>query len=489
MNANRVRVVVAVFAVLGLILINSCCDMTQNKTLRVGYPLFALRQDQRILDPDNTELIYHYYLLENLALGLVRDSSQSPSGYAPGLAQSWEHPSPMRWIFHLHPDLAWSDGNPIEPLVIAAHIERLAKNKHRHIVYLKGLKSATVRNREIVLDFHSPTNEGLIHELGLADAALLHPDNLTKGWGITSGPFTVEAYEPGRRLVLRKNKRHREPIDYPDSVELVPFTMDTIGEFFDSVDIDLLKVPVPSFRGANPKILANAPQILRGYPTWIYYFYFNTKKPMWLDGRARREFMSEVDLALKGFSYADLKRETQLIPEGYSGRLGGPMVPEEASSTLLKDRRLRINMLPSFSDGAPIREALLSGFARAGVSLEIGYASGPKNSKDEADVQMSQFTGNQHDAMGSWQFMFSASHGDLAHFRPEVEGVFRQIMAADTDERREAGLRTMHSQVLKEAYAVPLFIEPGIIAASKRVDLSRLNPFDMRLRFYEVQWK
>lgn len=489
MNAQKHRAVLFAFAALGAILVYSWGIMTRPKTLRVGFPLWVLRQDQRILDPNNTELVYHYYLLENLAVGLVRDSSQSPSGYAPGLAQSWEHPSPTRWIFHLRPGAAWSDGSAIEPGMIAAHLESLARDKHRHIVYLKNLRSATVQANDVILDFSAPTNDGLIHELGLADAALLHPDNLTKGWSVTSGPYAVDVYEPGKRLVLRRNAHHSEPIDYPEEVELVPFTMDTIGDFFDTVDIDLLKVPIPTFRGANPKILSKAPQVLKGYPTWIYYFHFNPAKPLWRDAQARRDFLLAVEDSLEGFAYSDLKRERQLIPEGYSGRLNGRDISKGSPSGRLKGKRLKVNLLPSFSDGAPIREALASGFSRAGVTLDFNFASERKPSGDDSDVQMSQFTGNQSDAMGSWQFMFSPDHGDLTHYRPEVEHLFGKIMAADSKANREVGLRELHEHILTEAYAVPLFIEPGLIAASKRVDLSRINTFDMRLRFHEVQWK
>lgn len=85
--------------------------------------------------------------------------------------------------------------------------------------------------------------------------------------------------------------------------------------------------------------------------------------------------------------------------------------------------------------------------------------------------------------------MFSPDNGDLAPFRSEVEPFFDHVMSATSKEAREAALRLLHAHVLKQVYAVPLFIEPDFIVSSRRVDLSRLNPFDMRLRFNEVQWK
>ncbi len=489
MSATKRRLVLLMFAAFGAILIYSWQGMTQSKTLRVGYPLLFFREDQTILDPRNTESIYQYYLLENLAVGLVRDSSQSPSGYGPGLAESWERLSPTRWIFHLRSELAWSDGSTIDYATIAAHIESLSREKHRHIVYLKKLRSATIENQSLVLEFSSPTNDGLIHELSLADSALLHPDNLTKDWHVTSGPFSVESYAPGKSLILRSNSHYRVQSGYPERVELIGFTMDTIGNFFDSVDVDLLKIPLPAFRGPNQKLLAKAPQILRAYPTSIYYLYFNTEQALWRDVQARRDLALIVEQALKGFSYSGLARENQLIPKGYSGRIEDGAAPEGALSGRLAGKRLKINLSPSFTDGAPIGETLKAGFARAGVALDIVYAKDGASMGRDLDMQMSIFAGNQRNAMGSWQFMFSPDHGDLRYFRSEVEPYFSRIMAAEDKDVHEANIRLLHRRVLREAYAVPLFIETDIIVASKRVDLSRLNPFDLRLRFHEVKWK
>lgn len=489
MSVTKPRLIFFAFAALGAILIYSWHGMTHTRTLRVGYPLFVFRQDQTILDPRNTELVYQYYLLENLAVGLVRDSSQSPSGYGPGIAESWERLSPTRWTFRLRPELAWSDGTPIEPALIAAHIVSLSRENHRHIVYLKKLLTARIENRDLILEFSSPTNDGLIHELSLADSALLHPDNLTKNWSVTSGPFSVESYAPGKSLLLRSNPHYPVQSGYPERVELVGFTLDTIGNFFGSVDIDLLKIPLPSFRGSNPKLLAKAPQVLRGYPTWIYQLYFNPQNSLWRDVEARRAFSLITEQALKSFSYADLVRERQLIPKGYSGHLEDGGGPNGSLSGLLDGKRLKIYLLPSFADGPQIGAALKAGFSTAGVTLEVGYAKDLAAMEPDSDLQMTLFAGNQRDAMGSWQFMFSPDQGHLRYFRPKVEPFFDLIMASDDKEAREANVRVLHRHVLKEVYAVPLFIETDIIAASNRVDLSRLNPFDMRLRFYEVQWK
>ena len=461
--------------------------MSQPKVLRVGYPLSFIQKGQILLDPTNTDSVYQFYLLENLAAGLVRDSSQSPLGYEPGLARAWEKLSPTRWAFDLNPDLSWSDGTKIDPRAIAEHLQSLARDKHRHVVYLRRLKKASVEGRRIVLEFDSPVNDGLIHELSLADAALLHPKNLTDDWSVVSGAFFVESFDPGKRLLLRRNSHYAGSSNGPDKVEFVNYTMDTIGDFFDKTDIDLLKIPTPAFRAPNQKILSHAPQVLKGYPTWIYYLHFNPSRPLGRDAELRRSLAALLDDALKGDLPPGLTRERQLVPKGYSGHLdAAPSLPAPKPG-LLRGRHIKINLLPSFGEAKALKEALAAAFTKAGATLELGENWGFE--ENDADAQLSQFSGNQRDAMGSWQFMFSPDHGDLAAYRPQVEGFFEQISGAENTESREAALRLLHARVLKEAYAVPLFIEADSMVASKRVDLSRLNPFDMRLRFYEVQWK
>lgn len=462
--------------------------MTAPKTLRVGYPLAVLRQDQKLLDPDNTEYVYQFYLLENLAAGLVRDSSRAPLGYEPCLARSWERLSPSRWAFDLKPGLAWSDGSPIEPAAVAAHLEALAKGRSRHVVYLKALRRVTVEGQRLILDFAKPVNDGIIHELSLADAALLHPGNRDGAWTVTSGAFSVVSYEPGKRLLLRRNAHYPRAVEYPDKVELLDFTMDSIGRFFDAVEVDVLKVPAPAFRAGSKEVLARAPRTMRGYPTWIYFFHFNVRKPLWREEAARREFARVVDEALSGLSIDGLQRERQMVPAGFSGRLEQEPSGEAAPSGLLAGKKIKISLLPAFAESSSLRDALQKAFEKAGASVEFteSRSLGPS---DDADAQLVQFSGNQRDAMGSWQFMFSPEHGDLAPLRPEVEPFFDQVMSADGKEAREAALRRLHAHVLERVYVVPLFIEPDIIASSRRVDLSRLNPFDMRLRFHEVQWK
>lgn len=470
-------------------LLAGCRSQTMKPgVLRVGFPLVLLKADRSLLNPQDTDSVYQFYLLENLAIGLVRDDSRSPSGYVGGLVESWEQAGPSRWAFYLKKDLRWSDGTPIRPEDVAAHLRTLGGGRYRHIIYMKELEHVAVEGDKLLLDFRTPVNDGLIHELSLADAALVHPRAAQDGWRVVSGPYSVASYDPGKNLVLKRNPYFVMDRNAPDSVELVPFTMDSIAEFFAKTPVDFLKVPAPAFRQANRAVLSHAPEVLRGYPTWIYYLYFNQGRGPWRNAGARRAFASVVRDALAEVSFPGLARERQFIPEGFAGRLAAdPRIPAAEAAPLPRGK-LKIRVIPSFSEAVPILDALKRAFA--GKGIEVEYVFSWKSAESEgADVGLSQFAGNQRDSLGSWEFLFSPGRGDLAPFRGEVEPLFTRVLTAKDKAAREEVLRELHREAISRAYVVPLYIEPDMIAAGDRVDLSGINRFDMRLRFYEVLWK
>src|SRR5690349_8556483 len=81
--------------------------------LEVLFPLVYLTHSDRIIDPSDLKTDVEYYLLENLAVGLLRDSMDGSSGYGPALATAWRQASERRWEFDLRKDNRWSDGKPI----------------------------------------------------------------------------------------------------------------------------------------------------------------------------------------------------------------------------------------------------------------------------------------------------------------------------------------------------------------------------------------
>ena len=72
----------SVFLILILLcgMLPSCerSQMKHGRVLRVEFWMGSLKKTGELLDPKNLETVYEYYLLENLAVGLVRDDIEDP---------------------------------------------------------------------------------------------------------------------------------------------------------------------------------------------------------------------------------------------------------------------------------------------------------------------------------------------------------------------------------------------------------------------------
>lgn len=452
--------------------------------LIVVFPLAALLQDQRIVDPENTQFIAQFYLLENISRGLVRDSADSPEGYAPGIARSWTRLSSKRWALDIDPDARWSDGTPITAAQVASHLERLSRGRHRHVVYLKNLSSIRGVGHRLELTFRTQTNAGLIHELSLADTFMLHPRNWEGDWSIGSGPFVVEKYVPGEILALRSNARFPDSAAFPEHVDLIEIPWEARPAMFKDRRVDLYRTPGPHFARSNQPVFAAAPKAYRGYPTSIYYFAF--KPGRWLDKSvaARREIASLLMSSLQGIRLPEMSAESQMVPKGFAGRLADDIVLPPRSTSAKVPEALSIGLPPAFQTVPQVADSIVRTFARRGVSVTVTF-EGDRS----ADINLCAFIGNQRDALGSWRFLLSPDHGELRAALPGVRRFLERAASTDDPSTRDEMLLKIHRTVLADAYAVPAFIEPNVFLHSRRVDPSRISRFDMRLRFYDVRWQ
>lgn len=463
-----------------------------NKELRVVFPFSVLRKESTLLDPDNTQFVQQYYLLENLAAGLVRDDPQDPKTYRPVLALKWESLNDQTWVFQIRPDLKWSDGSLITGQQIVDHFKRLKKSKARHIIYLKNIKNLQYDDSQnkLFLTFSKHVGSSLLHELSLADAALLHPTNLNKNWGVTSGTYSVIHYDPNKSILQLKLNKH-SPLATPESpveVFLFDVPLEERKKLFREIDADLVRLPLLSHRRSVQTVTENAPKLVRGFPNELYYFAFNPKHSLSHNKEARMEFASLVQESWGSQRiHEHLQPETQFIPAGFDGRLP-TYVPVRHPIRILKDNPIKINFHPAFRE----MEGLLSNFKNSAAKHGVGfsfnftaYTEGEETSTDDF-VRFRTFKGNQRDPLGSWLFLFS---GALEPYKKDVEGYFKKIVASQSDEERGLLLQKLHLVVLEEVYGIPFWIEATGYAASDLIDLSKWNPFDMRMRLYDVRWK
>ncbi len=128
---------------------------------------------------------------------------------APGLAERWETPDPLTYVFHLHAGVKFHDGRPLTSRDVKWTLESLLQGK------IRSTKTSAYR---FVDHIDAPNDLTVIFHMKEADGALLW--NLSDGamgivpYGsgeeitqrpIGSGPFKFVSAETDREVVLERN--------------------------------------------------------------------------------------------------------------------------------------------------------------------------------------------------------------------------------------------------------------------------------------------
>lgn len=179
-----------------------------------GCVRYALIADFPILDPHIAELPEAGMIFRQIYDTLVYRDTRTKE-FLPGLARSWEiSPDGLVYTFHLRDDVRFHDGTPFSAASVAANLDRIVDpaTVSRRARSLLGPFShyEILDPRRIRLYLHSPFApllDSLAQPfLGIAsEAALASYDNLRYQFHQSgSGPFVLEKYLPGDRIVLRR---------------------------------------------------------------------------------------------------------------------------------------------------------------------------------------------------------------------------------------------------------------------------------------------
>lgn len=456
----------------------------------------TLLKDGRLnLDAQNLDTVQQYYLLENLALGLVRDENRATSGYVAGLAKGWLHLDERTWQFELADQLQWSDGSDIDPNYIVSELCALRHSKSRHLRMLHQLEECSLLpgTRTIVMRFKIPVSGWLMHELSLADAVLIHPGNKTGNWTITSGAYSVKSWDSERfEIFLTKNVNFKDSVtNAPEQIRL--FWVGNVSELenaFLSLPVDIFPTLANVFSRRQQIMAKNSKEQFWGFPNLLHFFRFNWKNPDTQNQKMRRGLAALVRQATQDWKYGDLLAgDSQFIPAGHEGRLSPDSITEDKDATILKGKQISLVMSNQFKDVPEFSRRLIDVAKSFEVDLHLLDDDTEANQAGIAVwATLYAFKGNQKDALGNWSFLFS-QNGPLAPFEKNFEPLFDRILAANNDEIRADLLRQVHLEVIEQALGVPVFFENAAIFSSGKYDLSALNRFDLRPRFFRMARK
>ncbi len=462
------------------------------------YFLQQFKEGPELLDPLNTETVWEYYLLENLSCGLIRDSKTSASGYAGCLAERFYQPNPNTWIFKIR-NLSWSDGSEVSKFEIETWITQLQKKNSRHIQFLKTADSVSYdpESRELRIHFPTPDPGMVLHELSLADAGLFPTDYRLKGWKRVIGPYSVANWDKSsNQLFLSANKY--SPLyspDMPQFLELREMTdINLRKHYFKSIDVDLIPLGALADIDRVKDLLPNAPQIYLCHPTMILFFAFNKSNQMTSDPLARTEFARIIESVRSNFDTSSefqstLKIETQMIPEGFNGRLNPYNEKQPNESSVLKGKNLKLRLTSAFRNKNSILENLKTSFAKSDISLDIHFSDSYLDPDKDDFAFLSAFVGNQLDPSGSWSFLLYSPQGVLFPWLPKLDSRFSDFSNSPSNFGKPAYFLDLHQEILSKHIAVPFLVGSQRYLLSERVDASLWNRFDSRARFYDLRMK
>lgn len=167
-------------------------------TLSVSFELTSL-------DPHLHNRLASYSVLQHAYEALV--AADREMTIRPALAVRWENPDQLTWVFHLRRDAVFHDGTPLTARDVEATFQRLLAKPDLgasgYVVNISRVKALG----DHVFELHTKTPMAvLLNKLRfvLITKAGAPPESLN-GTLVGTGPYALESFEPGTRIVFRRN--------------------------------------------------------------------------------------------------------------------------------------------------------------------------------------------------------------------------------------------------------------------------------------------
>jgi len=180
----------------------------------------ALYNDPLALDPHLRNEVLTFSVLRNLYEALTAFDAGIKIG--PALAESWENPNELTWIFHLRRGVHFHDGRELTATDVLFSFDRArhapTSNVGTYLVAIDRVRALDRHTVEIVTARPYPV---LLHKLAFVFIVPQgSPAEIRRPVG--TGPYRLVAYEPGKRLTLRAFEGYWGGVPPEREVELLP---------------------------------------------------------------------------------------------------------------------------------------------------------------------------------------------------------------------------------------------------------------------------
>lgn len=467
--------------------------------IKVNFPLNALKQNEGLIDLQDLNTIWEYYIAENLSCGLVRDSLNNSSGYEGCIAKNFFQPNENSWQFDLE-KIKWSDGTFVSPSDIEGWIKNIFEKKYRHLGIKKEMKDYTYDSsaNSLLIVFNKKVGTEILHELSLADASFVSSDPKSKSWNKTIGPFYVESWDwENGSLILNKNDYFiNKNSNFPSRVIIANKKFELFEQSDFLAEFDLFPISIFFKKDSLEKIRKNGSKLFISNPVASCYFSFNRLNISSERQSTRNQFHEAIQQFKSSFdiqkhSEKNFSNEEQVIPEGFQGRINHYKIDlNKSSSNTEESLKIKIQVHPYFKEIIDFEKKLKSSLLDNGFEVEIIFMKNPHVIADhDVFAAMNSFLGNQMDVSGSWEFLLGSEKSPLGQWRYLVQKEYDEAFKATGKIEREKAFQTLHKKVLDENIAIPLFVGSQKYYVSDRIDVSAWSKLDARMRFYQIKMK
>jgi peptide/nickel transport system substrate-binding protein len=421
----------------------------------------------------------------------------------PALAESWEIPNPLTYIFHLHRGVKFHDGRPLTSRDVKWTFDSLLQGK------IRSTKAAVYR---FVDHIEAPDDYTVVFHLKEPFATLLW--NLSDGaigivpYGsgdeisrqpIGSGPFRFVSAQPDKEVVIERND------DYWGQKARVRRVRFAVVPDATTRALELRKgsadVAINALTPDLVPVLEREPnlEVLRAPGTVLSYMAFNIRDPILKNARVRQALAYAIDRQpLIHYLWRDFARPAASIlpPESWAYDDDVPQYDynpdrarqllEQAGYPLVSGVRFHLTMKTSTEESTRLMAAVLQQQLRdVGIALDIRTFEFATFFSDVTHGQFQLYClrwigGNEDPDI--FEYVFHSDkfppHGANRGFysNPRVDALIDQARSQLDQNRRKQLYAQIQQVVAEELPYINLWYQDNVLVHSKRVGNLTLNP-------------
>ena len=423
----------------------------------------------------------------------------------PWVADNWEVPDPLTFVFHLHRGIRFHDGRTLTAKDVKWTIDSMmngtvvsskaATTSYQHIDTIEARDDQTV-----VFHMKEP-DSGLLWNL--SDGAMgIVPYGSDKNFNLHplgSGPFKLVKNEQDNEVIVVRNENYWTT---KPKVERVRFAVvpDTTTRALElrkgSADIEINSLTADMVRSLR----ADRLEIQQAPGTSVQYLGFNLRDPLLRDRRIRRAIAYAVDVTpIIHYLWRDTVRPaTSVIPAqhwAYDNNLKPyPHDPEKAKALLeqagyspVRGRRLRLTIKTSTEETSRLIAVILQQqLSEVGIDLDVRtfeFATFYSDVvKGAFQIYTLRWVGGSNQDPEIFEYIFDSKsfaprRANRSYYsNPQVDAWIEQARLELDQEKRKQIYANIQQQVLDDLPSLNLFSLDNVIVHTSRLRNVHADP-------------